>query len=467
MSVRTHIILITLTVMGLLTPFLVRADEQPQPPVFLWTYGSFQSAAEDTTVLFLALSYCGKDGCDLSLPALNVTGNVVLQIAGHPAPFTLRQSADINREHIQIVVPEKSLPEDQAEPFKIQWLVGDKKSNVLVADRAKKTIESTTLYPTTPRPVELQGVYTITYVDYNWNENTETRFLDKQRLISFSFNGDGPKPWRFSYWSLAYVNGVKGEKATLETGRSLYGDVSNDEVLEIWKKLGELGIPMPSWRDSPKSKVGRKWDWFSFTNADGKHVYTKQDEEYHKVARTLEFPLKIEFNNKNGLSYSSCSYSAARDSKMWNSITEVFVNYSNRKSDDASFKKEVTLLDTQGDDQACANASLQELLADPKKYHGKRVRVSGYYHSEFEHSSLSVDPDTITNDKKSVWLGGMSYFARPEDVTALNDTFITVEGIFTAGPSGHMGLWAAEIGRLTKIHKRSTGQDGGKNQKDR
>jgi hypothetical protein len=445
---------------GVLTACLARADEQPQPPVFLWTHGHFQDAADKETGMFLALSYCGEDDSDPSLPALNVAGNVALLIAGRRTNFTILRNDRVNREHIQVVIPADSLPGNRAEPFKIQWSVGDMKSNELDADFSKRTVQSTTLYPTTPRPKELQGVDRLAYVDYNWREETETRYLDKQRMITLFFNGDGPKPWRFRYWSSAYVYGVLGKSETLETGRSIYGDVSNDEVLELWKKLAELGIQMPSWQDGPKSEVGQNWDWFFFTNTDGKRVFTERDEEYYKIARELEFPLKIEFEHKKSGIESSCEYSARRDSKMWKSITDVFVGYSNRKSEEPSMKREITLLKTQGDDQPCVNLSLQELLADPKKYHGKRVRVSGYHHSEFEHSSLSAGPDSIRRYNESVWLGGMSHFAKPEQVPAHNDAFITAEGTFTAGQGGHMGLWAGEIGRLTKIQKRSTEQDG-------
>ena len=305
---------------------------------------------------------------------------------------------------------------------------------------------------------ELQGVEKITYADKNWSDRTPDRALDKQSVISFFFNGDGPKPWRFSYWHLAYVYGVKGTNVTIETRRSLYGDVSSEDVLTIWNELRGLGIAMPSWRDGPQTETGKKWEWFFYTDRDGRRVCTERDEEYYKVARTLEDPLKIEFDHKPSEIKSSCEYAVKRDSAMWQAITDIFLDYTKTKQAAPSFQCEVTLLKTEGDDQPCVATTLEELLAHPEKYHGRRIRVTGYHHTEFEHSSLSAGLASIRKYKESVWLGGISHFAKPEDVFSHNDVFITVEGTFTAGERGHLGLWAGEIDRLTKIEKRNTEQ---------
>jgi len=98
----------------------------------------------------------------------------------------------------------------------------------------------------------------------------------------------------------------------------------------------------------------------------------------------------------------------------------------------------------EGDDREPRDTSLEEILSNPVAYDGKRVRVTGNYHSEFEHSALSTED-------KSVWLGEASTFARQEDVIFQNDSFMTVEGTFLAGPRGHLGMFPGEIARVTKI----------------
>jgi len=98
----------------------------------------------------------------------------------------------------------------------------------------------------------------------------------------------------------------------------------------------------------------------------------------------------------------------------------------------------------EGDDREPRDTSLEEILSNPIAYDGKRVRVTGNYHSRFEYRGLSTED-------KSVWLGEASTFARQEDVIFQNDSFMTVEGTFLAGPRGHLGMFPGEIARVTKI----------------
>ena len=467
MNAIRHILRLAVAVLAMSFPSCTTTTQRPQPRVFLWTHGHFRNNSKsgpfhDETRgpdLFMALSYCGQDDGDSSLPPLDVVSNVKLRVAGQLTDFAIDTDYDTNREHICVTIPVQELKWIGKEPFKIEWRVGSMKSNTLIANLLEDSVESTMLYPKTPRPLDLRSVETITYADYNWRERTPDLIMDKQRLISFFFNRDGPKPWRFSYWHLAYVYGVKGTNVTVETRRSLCGDVSNEEVLALWTSLRDLGIEMPSWRDGPNTETGQKWEWFFYADRNGKRVSTERDEEYYKLARTLEEPLKIEFEHESARVKSSCEYAVKRDSAMWQAITDIFLDYTNAKQADASFQCEVTALKTEGDDQPCVATTLEELLAHPEKYHGRRVRVAGYHHAEFEHSSLSAGPASIRKYKASVWLGGMSHFANPEDVVSYNDAFISVEGTFTAGQGGHLGLWAGEIGRLTKIEKQNTEQD--------
>ena len=457
---------LTVVVSALSLASCTTMTERPQPRVFLWTHGHFRNTNPSDPFtdpargpdLFLALSYCGQDDGDVSFPPLDVVSNVELRVAGRPTPFTLDASQTTSREHIGVIIPMKKIDWVQNKAFEVEWRVGSMRSNVLLADLSEASVESTTLYPTTPRPQQLRGVKKMTYTDYNWWERENDRVLDKQRQIFFFFNGNGPKPWRFCYWSLAYVYGVKGTNITLETQRSLSGDISNEDVLAFWNRLGGLGVPMPSWRDGPKTETGQNWEWFFYTGHDGKRVFPDRNEEYYQIARTLERPLKIEFDHEPSKTESSCEYAIRRDSHSWKAITDAFLEYTKTKESDASFQTEVTVLRTEGDDQPCVAATLKELLSRPEDYHGRRVRVTGYYHVEFEHSSLSAGRDSIREYKDSVWLGGESHFAKPEDVVSQNDAYLTVEGTFTAGPEGHLGLWAGAINRLTKIEKSITEQ---------
>ena len=113
--------------------------------------------------------------------------------------------------------------------------------------------------------------------------------------------------------------------------------------------------------------------------------------------------------------------------------------------------RKITLRTIEGDFVRPLGISLEALLREPKKYDGKRVRVAGFYHGEFECSSFSLGPRAIFDG--SVWLGSRSTFAKRANVHLDNDTYNTVEGTFVAGPSGHMGGYPGTIERLSKITK--------------
>lgn len=114
-------------------------------------------------------------------------------------------------------------------------------------------------------------------------------------------------------------------------------------------------------------------------------------------------------------------------------------------------KKATTI--TEGDRRPPQDVRLVDVLAAPAKFHGKRISVVGYYHGEFEGSSLSVSEraSRAHDDKKSIWRGDPSTFAGDHAIRDKNDAWIRVDGVFLQGPAGHMGLWPGEIVRLTRI----------------
>ncbi|MBI2266883.1 MAG: hypothetical protein HYU64_17250 [Armatimonadetes bacterium] len=112
---------------------------------------------------------------------------------------------------------------------------------------------------------------------------------------------------------------------------------------------------------------------------------------------------------------------------------------------------------TEGDFQPARKVQLSEVLANPDKYHGKRISVIGYYHGEFEGSSLSVNEKASRDNdlKRSVWRSGPSTFADKSAIKDKNNAWLRVEGVFLRGPGGHMSLWPGEIARLTRVEPAS------------
>lgn len=115
----------------------------------------------------------------------------------------------------------------------------------------------------------------------------------------------------------------------------------------------------------------------------------------------------------------------------------------------------------EGDDQPAQAVTFVALIADPLSYHGKRVRVTGYYTCGFEESCLWRAAESVwkpgrelTDDNVTIWVGGSSVFA---DKKLINDKawkgghMVTMEGTFNAGAGGHMGGSRGEIERLTSL----------------
>jgi hypothetical protein len=103
----------------------------------------------------------------------------------------------------------------------------------------------------------------------------------------------------------------------------------------------------------------------------------------------------------------------------------------------------------EGDFEPARTVTVAELLKHPARYNGKRVRITGYYHSEFEDSSLY--------DKKgdpmfhALWVDGASSFAREKDLQWTDDGHVIMEGCFIQGPDGHLGGWPGELQRVTRV----------------
>ncbi|MDP0491424.1 MAG: hypothetical protein Q7Q71_10275 [Verrucomicrobiota bacterium JB023] len=100
------------------------------------------------------------------------------------------------------------------------------------------------------------------------------------------------------------------------------------------------------------------------------------------------------------------------------------------------------------------------LLKSPKDFDGKRIRLTGFYHGEFEGSSFAATKAEVRDYKKALWLGGMSSFADPKRISGQYDIVLTVEGTFELGPGGHMGLWMGELVRVTESKPTGAEQDG-------
>lgn len=134
-------------------------------------------------------------------------------------------------------------------------------------------------------------------------------------------------------------------------------------------------------------------------------------------------------------------------------IHEVMLKFAKRMKIDQPTDLAKATTVTEGDYQPARVVKLADVLAHPDEYHGKRISVVGFYHGEFEGSSLAIDQAASRrrDDNHSVWRSGASTFADKSAINDRNDSWLRIEGIFLRGPAGHMGLWPGEIVRLTRI----------------
>ncbi|MCA1658545.1 MAG: hypothetical protein LC627_04520, partial [Verrucomicrobiaceae bacterium] len=140
-------------------------------------------------------------------------------------------------------------------------------------------------------------------------------------------------------------------------------------------------------------------------------------------------------------------------SKRRKAVHRVMLRFAQRMHiDQPSSKKEATTM-SEGDFQPPRKVSLADVIAKPATFHGKRISVVGYYHWEFEGSSLSVNElASRSHDfRNSIWRDEVSTFSRDAAVHYKRNGWMAVDGIFLRGPGGHLGLWPGEIVRLTRI----------------
>lgn len=98
------------------------------------------------------------------------------------------------------------------------------------------------------------------------------------------------------------------------------------------------------------------------------------------------------------------------------------------------------------------HVSMIQLVASPERFEGKRVQLLGYCRFGFEEHSLYLhrEDSLLLNTANAVWLDTTE---RRED---LNETFVRVEGTFTARDHGHLGLWPGALVQISRLERAKT-----------
>ena len=239
--------------------------------------------------------------------------------------------------------------------------------------------------------------------DETKNENVHYEFSQSITIYDFDFQDP-----RLIYSKGYEIFGINQEEFTA-TSESYAGDLSRKDFTDIMEKIHKLPIEA---LEKHTDDVGRS---SGMVTLDGKYhsVFARADQTSRKK-------------------WQAC-------------LDEMLKKYAPVE------KREITHRTIVGDKVKAIAIDFQTLLADPKKYDGKRIRLTGYYHGEFECSSFAATKKDISDYKHALWLGGPSSFANYDKIRESNDMMINVEGTLNLNFHGHMGLWMGELTRLTEL----------------
>lgn len=92
--------------------------------------------------------------------------------------------------------------------------------------------------------------------------------------------------------------------------------------------------------------------------------------------------------------------------------------------------------------------SIIDLIARPAAFHGKRVRIIGYAHFEFEGNGLYLSREDW---RRGILRNGLWLEPPPERPDSLNDRYVLVEATFDAMQAGHFGMWSGSLEKVVRL----------------
>ncbi|WP_051979571.1 hypothetical protein [Edaphobacter aggregans] len=107
---------------------------------------------------------------------------------------------------------------------------------------------------------------------------------------------------------------------------------------------------------------------------------------------------------------------------------------------------------TNSADDTAKSVSLIQLIANPRAWDGKKVRLIGFLRLEFEGDALYLHKEDFEHSisNNAVWID------RPRDLTsaqekAMNTQYVICEGTFRATDKGHMDMFSGTISGINRL----------------
>jgi hypothetical protein len=96
------------------------------------------------------------------------------------------------------------------------------------------------------------------------------------------------------------------------------------------------------------------------------------------------------------------------------------------------------------------NVSLVQLIASPKDYDGKIVRVIGFVRLEFEGNAIYLHQEDYKHSisKNGLWIDVTEDMQKRK--AELDRKYVLIEGTFDTKRTGHMGMWSGSIQNITR-----------------
>ena len=119
-----------------------------------------------------------------------------------------------------------------------------------------------------------------------------------------------------------------------------------------------------------------------------------------------------------------------------------------QKADNLGFENQATAPDTTNYEEV----SMISLIANPDRYNGKRVIVSGFLHIEFESNMIYLNETDFKNNltKNAIWIGITREQMESPMMLRCQNKYGFVKGIFDMNDKGHYEM---NSGAMTKIIK--------------
>jgi hypothetical protein len=97
------------------------------------------------------------------------------------------------------------------------------------------------------------------------------------------------------------------------------------------------------------------------------------------------------------------------------------------------------------------DVSMIQLIANPRDYQDKLVRIIGFVRLEFEGDAIYLHKEDYQHSvhKNGLWLDVNDVVTKRRGV--LNSKYALVEGMFDAKDTGHMGLFSGKILKVRRF----------------